>query len=169
MLQELFKAAHPPARQSHVFRYAKALFLLGGSAAGFALAALGFCLLFGLFTLRMLAPTADQYSAQLYFDFTKPLALATAHLQSGVALIPDQQVSDAQQSSGRLPLCLLAEQVGRMQGKAAQLSARVLPAGRRFDAWLELQVPDNSEHTNGDVFQVSIAQLCAGIPAASLS
>ena len=42
-----------------------------------------------------------------------------------------------------------------MQGKSAQLSARVLPAGRRFDAWLELQVPDDSQHTNGDVFQVS--------------
>ena len=92
--QELFKATHAQARRSsRLFRYAKALALLGGSAAGFALAALGLCLLFGLFTLRLLAPTADQYSAELYFDFTQPLAVATAHLQSGVALRPSQQVA----------------------------------------------------------------------------
>ena len=81
---------------SHVLRVTRcelqALFLLGGSAAGFSLAAIGLCLLFSVFTLRMLAPTADQYSAELYFDFTKPLALATAHLQCGVTLVPDHQV-----------------------------------------------------------------------------
>ena len=91
--QELFRATHPRSRPSkRLFKYAKALALLGGSAAGFSLAALGFCLLFGLFTLRMLSPSADQYSAELLFDFTQPLAIATARLQSGVALKPAQLV-----------------------------------------------------------------------------
>ena len=54
---------------------------------------LGFCLLFSLFTLRMLAPALDKYSAELYFDFTQPMAVATTHLQSGLTLDPAAQVS----------------------------------------------------------------------------
>ena len=54
----------------------------------------------------------------------------------------------------RAPVRGVLTGTGPPQGRAGQLSARVLPAGRRFDAWLELQVPDNSQHTSGDVFQV---------------
>ena len=101
-LQELFKAHIRSAPPSRVFRYAKALFLLGGSAAGFALGVLGFCLLFSLFTLRLLAPALDKYSAELYFDFTQPLAVATTHLQSGLTLDPSAQAGTPPKHHPRL-------------------------------------------------------------------
>ncbi|KAK9808379.1 hypothetical protein WJX73_008876 [Symbiochloris irregularis] len=132
--KELYKNSN--SRSSYVliptkaFQLARVLFMLGGCSAAVVAAFAGTLVLAYLLFITSVAPTADRFRQELFFDYSRTEAVAS------VSLLPDTVPS--RQS---LPQVTAA-------------STRALVAGTKLDVTLELELPDD-DVTNGGVFQVT--------------
>lgn len=85
--QELFKNAN--SRPSYVlippkvFQLGRVLFMLGGCSAAIAAASAGTIVIAYLLFITSVAPTADRFRQELFFDYSRSEAVAS------VSLLPD--------------------------------------------------------------------------------
>ncbi|KAK9907381.1 hypothetical protein WJX75_002552 [Coccomyxa subellipsoidea] len=117
----------------------KAAVLLGTSLVCAGISASGFAILVFLLLTRSLAPATAYFEKELFFDYTKPAAVASANFCQSPAPV-----------------------------KASAANARFLQPGQAMNVWMELVTPETHGSSNTDVFQVA-AELVAADGRATAS
>ncbi|CAL8462956.1 g2490 [Coccomyxa elongata] len=119
----------------------KAAVLLGTTLVCAGISASGFAVLLFLLLTRSLAPPNAYFEKELFFDYTKPAAVASTNFCPSPAPV-----------------------------KASAANARFLQPGQSMNVWLALVTPESHGTSNADVFQVAAELVTAdGRVAASAS
>ncbi|BDA48048.1 probable seipin [Coccomyxa sp. Obi] len=129
------------ASSTHNHLVMKAAVLLGTTLVCAGISASGFAVLLFLLLTRSLAPPNAYFEKELFFDYTKPAAVASTNFCKSPA-----------------PM------------KASAANARFLQPGQSMSVWLALVTPETHGTSNADVFQVAAELVTAdGRVAASAS